>query len=165
MVIMGIDSSTTSTGWAVIETKFEGKLRLIECGTIIPPKNLSMIKRIVHISRALKLIITRYRPEFVTLEEMNVTRNMKTMRALVGLITEIEVVLINRNALYVKFTPSEWRKKVGIRCKNEREELKRASVEYVWEHFREKVGDDEADAVCIAEAGSKMEVEIDADAN
>ena len=162
MVIMGIDSSTTSTGWAVIDTRFEGKLRLIEYGTISPSKKLDTIGRVIYISDKLKDIIRIFRPEFVTIEEINVTRNMKTIRVLSGLITEIEVALRRKQALYVKFTASEWRKKVGIRCKNERAALKKASIDYVWEHFREKVGKDAADAVCIAEAGSKVEVEENA---
>ena len=158
MVILGIDSSTTSTGWAVIDTKFDNELRLIDYG-VIKPKQVETIDRIINISNELKEVLRNFRPEFVVIEEMNVTRNMKTIRALSGLITTIEVMLRNRQALYVKLTPSQWRSSVGIQCKNERNILKGASVEYVREHYNENVNDDEADAICIAEAGSKVEVE------
>lgn len=159
MVILGIDSSTTSTGWGVIDTKFDNELRLIDYGSIKPPKQLETIDRIIYISRELRRILQDFKPELIVIEEMNVTRNMNTIRALAGLITEIEVMLRNRQALYVKMTPSEWRKKVGIKCKNDREMLKKASIEYVRERYKEKVTDDEADAVCIAEAGSEVEIE------
>lgn len=158
MVILGIDSSTTSTGWAVIDTKFDNELRLIDYG-VIKPKQVETIDRIINISNELKEVLRNFRPEFVVIEEMNVTRNMKTIRALSGLITTIEVMLRNRQALYVKMTPSEWRKKIGIKCKNNRETLKKASVDYVFEKYNENVSDDEADAICIAEAGSKVEIE------
>lgn len=158
MVILGIDSSTTSTGWAVIDTKFDNELRLIDYG-VIKPKQVETIDRIINISNELKEVLRNFRPEFVVIEEMNVTRNMKTIRALSGLLTEIEVMLRNRQALYVKMTPSEWRKKVGIKCKNDRETLKKASVDYAFEKYNENVSDDEADAICIAEAGSKVEIE------
>lgn len=158
MVILGIDSSTTSTGWAVIDTKFDNELRLIDYG-VIKPKQDETIDRIIYISNELKEVLRNFRPEFVVIEEMNVTRNMKTIRALSGLITTIEVMLRNRQALYVKLTPSQWRSSVGIQCKNERNILKGASAEYVREHYNENVNDDEADAICIAEAGSKVEVE------
>lgn len=161
MVIFGIDSSTTSTGWGVIDTKFENELRLVDYGSIKPPKQLETIDRIIYISRELKRILQDFKPELIVIEEMNVTRNMNTIRALVGLLTEIEVMLRNRQTLYVKLTPSEWRKKVGIKCKNDREMLKKASIEYVREKYNEKVTDDEADAICIAEAGSKVEIEND----
>ena len=92
------------------------------------------------------------------IEEMNITRNMNTIRALAGLLTEIEVMLRTRQALYIKMTPSEWRKKVGIQCKSTRELLKRASIKYVREKYKETVNEDEADAICIAEAGSEVEV-------
>ena len=160
MVILGIDSSTTSTGWAVIDTKFDNELRLIDYG-VIKPKQVETIDRIINISNELKEVLRNFRPEFVVIEEMNVTRNMKTIRALSGLLTEIEVMLRNRQALYVKMTPSEWRKKIEIKCKNNRETLKKASVDYVFEKYNENVSDDEADAICIAEAGSKVEIEND----
>ena len=158
MVILGIDSSTTSTGWGVIDTKFESELRLVDYGSIKPPK-VETIDRIIYITRELKRMLQDFKPELIVIEEMNVTRNMNTIRALVGLLTEIEVMLRNRQALYVKLTPSQWRSSVGIQCKNERNILKGASVEYVREHYNENVNDDEADAICIAEAGSKVEVE------
>jgi crossover junction endodeoxyribonuclease RuvC len=158
MVILGIDSSTTSTGWGVIDTKFENELRLVDFGVIKPPK-VETIDRIIYISRELRGILQDFKPELIVIEEMNVTRNMRTIRTLAGLLTEIEVMLRNRQALYVKMTPSEWRKKVGIKCKNDREMLKKASIEYVLEKYNEKVTDDEADAICIAEAGSEVEVE------
>lgn len=161
MVILGIDSSTSSTGWGVIDTKFNDNLRLIDYGAIKPNKKLETIDRIIYISRELRRILQDFKPELILIEEMNVTRNMKTIRALSGLLTEIEVMLRNRQALYVKMTPSEWRKKVGIKCKNDREILKKASVDYVFEKYNENVSDDEADAICIAEAGSKVEIEND----
>ena len=157
MIILGIDSSTTSTGWGVIDTKFSDELRLVDYGSIKPPK-VETIDRIIYISRELRRILQDFKPELIVIEEMNVTRNMNTIRALVGLLTEIEVMLRNRQALYVKMTPSEWRKKVGIQCKNTRELLKRASIEYVREKYKETVNEDEADAICIAEAGSEVEV-------
>ena len=102
MVICGIDSSTSSTGWGVIDTKFNDNLRLIDYGTIKPNKKLETIDRIIYIEKELKRIINDYKPEFVVIEEMNVTRNMKSVRTLAGLITEIEVMLRKKEALYVK---------------------------------------------------------------
>lgn len=161
MIILGIDSSTTSTGWGVIDTKFENELRLVDYGVIKPRKQLETIDRIIYIERELRRILQDFKPELIVIEEMNVTRNMRTVRELAKLLGVIEVMLRNRQALYVKMTPSEWRKSVGIRCKNNRELLKKASIEYVREKYNENVSDDEADAICIAEAGSKVEIEND----
>lgn len=157
MIIMGIDSSTTSTGWAVIDTRHEGNLRVVDFGVVKPGKKLETIDRIIYISNKLKEIIRQFRPEFIVLEEMNVMRNAKAVRALSGLITEIEVLLRNKQMLYIKMTSTEWRKKVGIKGKT-REELKHSSVSYVKEKYSEEVNDDEGDAICIAEAGSMLEV-------
>ena len=159
MIILGIDSSTTSTGWGVIDTKFDSELRLVDYGVIKPRKQLETIDRIIYIERELRRILQDFKPEFVVIEEMNVTRNMRTVRELAKLLGVIEVMLRNRQALYIKMTPSEWRKKVGIQCKNTREMLKKASIKYVREKYKENVNEDEADAICIAEAGSRVEVQ------
>lgn len=158
MIIMGIDSSTTSTGWAVIDTKHGGALRLIDHGTISPPKKYDTIERIIYISDKFKELLRIMKPELVVIEQMNVTTNMNTVRVLAGLLTEIEVTLKRQQYLYTLLTPSQWRKAVGIKGKK-REEFKLASQAFVLNNFYEKVNEDEADAVCIAEAGSKLEVE------
>lgn len=160
MIIMGIDSSTTSTGWGIIDTNYDGELRLCGYGAIKPPKKLESIDKIIYIVNELKRIIDEYKPEFVVIEELNVTRNMKTVRILTGLITSIEIMLRKKQALYTKLTPSQWRSKIGIVCKY-RTELKQESINYVFDKYEEEVSDDEADAICIAEAGSKLEVEYE----
>ena len=63
MIILGIDSSTTSTGWGVIDTKFDNELRLIDYGSIKPPK-LETIDRIIYISRELKRLSPIKKYEF-----------------------------------------------------------------------------------------------------
>ena len=50
MIILGIDSSTRSTGWAVINTDYEGSLRLLSYGTIVPKSSkMDAIDRIINI--------------------------------------------------------------------------------------------------------------------
>ena len=158
MIIMGIDSSSTSTGWAVIDTKHKGALRLVDYGTIKPPKKQGTIERIIYISDKFKELLRIMKPEMVVIEQMNVTTNLSTVRVLAGLLTELEIVLRRQQYLYVLLTPSQWRKAVGIKGKK-REDFKLASQAFVLNNFYEKVNEDEADAVCIAEAGSKLEVE------
>ena len=158
MIIMGIDSSTTSTGWAVIDTKHKGALRLVDYGTINPPKKYDTIQRIIYISDKFKELLRVMKPELVVIEQMNVTTNLNTVRVLAGLLAELEVVLTRQRYLYALVTPAQWRKSVGIKGKK-RDELKLASQIFVINNFFEKVNEDEADAICIAEAGSKMGVE------
>lgn len=159
MVIMGIDSSTNSTGWGVINTKYTGSMRLIGYGTITPKSSKDdYIDKIINIVKELNYIIEDYNPEMVIIEEMNVARNMKTARILSGLITSIEIMLRKKEYLYEKLTPSQWRKGVEIKGKT-RQELKNASQIYVVKNYNEIVKEDEADAICIAEAGSFVELE------
>ena len=162
MIILGIDSSTRSTGWAVINTDYEGSLRLLSYGTIAPKSSkMDAIDRIINIVKELISIIESYNPEFVVIEEMNVSRNMNTVRVLAGLLTAIEMLLRRRELLYIKMTPSAWRKRVGINPSAKREVLKEQSRFFVERNYNESVLEDEADAICIAEAGSTMEVEYE----
>lgn len=159
MIIFGLDTSTSATGWGVIDTKFEDNLRLIDSGVIKPKKDKDAIDRAIYITDEVKRLIANFKPDFVVIENLNVIRNMNTLRVLAGLIMTIEVYLRRRNMLTVMMTPSEWRKLVGIKGKT-RERLKQASIDFVFEKYGEKVSDDQADAICIAEAGSHLELEV-----
>ena len=160
MIIMGIDSSTASTGWAVIDTSYDGALRLVDYGTIKPPKKYDTIEKIIYISDKFKELLRLMKPEFVVIEQMNVTTNLNTVRVLAGLLTELQIVLKRQQYLYELLTPAKWRQLVGIKGRK-RQEFKLASQGFVLRKYCEKVNEDEADAVCIAEAGSKLEVKND----
>lgn len=49
------------------------------------------------------------------------------------------------------YKPTEWRKIIGLQGRK-REELKKASIAYVMEHYNVEADDDEADAICMASA-------------
>ena len=157
MIILGLDTSTTATGWAVLDNKYTGENRLVSSGLIIPPRKLETIKRINYTLDELKTIVDDFKTEYVAIEDMNVIRNKNSLKGLIGLIVAIELYLDKKDMLYIEMTPSQWRKIVGIKGKT-RDELKKDSIRYVKEHYNVIVTDDEADAICIAEAGATLEV-------
>lgn len=157
MIILGLDTSTTATGWAVLDNKYTGESRLVSSGLIIPPRKLETIKRINYTLDGVKSIVEDFKTEYVAIEDMNVIRNKNSLKGLIGLIVAIELYLDKKDMLYIEMTPSQWRKIVGIKGKT-RDELKKDSIRYVKEHYNVIVTDDEADAICIAEAGATLEV-------
>lgn len=103
MRTMGIDSSTTSTGWAVIDE--EG----IVASGVIKPKG-ETIERIIEISQELCKIYRQYEPVEVYIEDLSVTRNMKTLKSLSGLLYVILTSLYKQEAVITLLKPTQWRK-------------------------------------------------------
>ena len=142
MSYMGIDSSTTSTGWAVIDE--EG---IVSAGVIKPKGNT--IERIIAISKELCELYREYEPTEVHIEDLSVTRNMKTMKSLSGLLYVIITALHKQGANIKLLKPSEWRKG-KVKGRN-REQLKQAAIQYVLEKYELYAEEDTAEAIIIAE--------------
>ena len=143
-MILAIDSSTTATGYCIRD-----KNKIVKYGVIKPNKTLSANHRIIYIEKELKALWHKYKPIYIIIEEMNVCRNMQTMRKLIGLIEHLDIEFTKLEALVIRITPSSWRK--GKIKGKTRQELKEASRKYVKEKYGLDVSDDEADAIIISE--------------
>lgn len=146
MLVMGLDTSTTSTGWCVLDKEVD---KIVAKGSIRPNKALSTLKRIDYIYEEIKALFDKYEPEYVIIEEMTVCRNMQTMRSLIGLLYYVMIRLEKRGAIVHTVRPTEWRKN-KIKGKY-REDLKKNAMLYVNKKYGIKVNDDEADSILIAE--------------
>jgi Holliday junction resolvasome RuvABC endonuclease subunit len=81
--ILGIDSSTKCTGWAMIDTE-SGKL--LKLGRVIPPKDLYYVDRWVVIVKGLEDVVKENGdPVVVGIEEPNCFTNGNTVRLLCGI--------------------------------------------------------------------------------
>lgn len=143
MIIMGLDTSTRSTGYCIMND--EG---IISYGVIKPNKTLMPIDRIIYIDNEIKSIIKAKEVEYIGIEELVSFRNANTTRILQGLITIIQVEARKRDIECELIRPSEWRKEI-VKGKN-RKELKQASKDYIKRIYNLDVNDDEADAILIA---------------
>lgn len=153
MRILGIDSSTTATGYAILD---ENKILL--SGVIRPNKSLNSIERIICIEKEINALYNKYKPDFIVIEEMVAFRNANAMRVLIGLIYHLVIEYTKKEALIVLARPTEWRAKCKIKGKG-RKELKENAIKHIQEKYNKKVTDDEAEAICIAEYGLSLEVE------
>lgn len=152
MKILGLDTSTTSTGYCVMEDN-----KILAYGVIKPKKSLDVIDRIIYIEKEIKELIIAKEVEYVCIEELSSMRGASTTKVLATLQGHLEVELRKKEMLVTKCRPSQWRKgKVKGRT---RQELKSSAIEYIKNKYNLEVNDDEADAICIAEYGSNLEIE------
>lgn len=153
MKILGLDTSTTSTGYAVLDND-----KLISFGTIKTPRKADLLDKIIYIEEHVKQIIKAKEVEFIVIEDLAVTRSASTTKALAGLLYHLLTEFRKRDMLVVQVRPSEWRKvcKIKGKCRNE---LKENAIKHVKNVYNLNVNNDEADAICIAEYAKSLEVE------
>lgn len=104
MKILGLDTSTTSTGYAVLDNE-----KLISCGTIKTPKKADLLDKIIYIEEHIKQIIKAKEVDFIVIEDLAVTRSASTTKALAGLLYHLLTEFRKRKLLVVQARPSTWR--------------------------------------------------------
>ena len=76
--ILGIDPGVNVTGYGIIEIKEKGKPNLIGYGHIKTNSRKSLSERIHNIYESLKEVISEYQPDFVAVEDLFYSENVKT---------------------------------------------------------------------------------------
>lgn len=154
MRVMGIDASTTCSGIAVIE---DGKL--IYHDAIDMKKNKDAEQRVKNMMSELGAVIKEYSPDALYIEDSWNKQNIETTKMLSNLLGAVMYVCQDLGCEFTKMLPSVWRSLTGIKLcgkngsKLKREELKKEAISKVKRTYRIVCGDDEAEAICIAEAG------------
>ena len=152
MIILSIDASTKSTGYAVFK---DTKLVTFGCLTA---SSTDLIKRIHIITDGIKEILNKYTIDKIVVEEVRPemgTQNIKTHRALMWVQGYIAIMAHDNFKLEFEYIyPSEWRKACGIKTGSgvRRESLKPKDIAFVKEKFHIDVNDDIADAIGIGYA-------------
>lgn len=134
-IILGLDCSTTSTGWSIFDNK-----GLAAYG-IIKPDGEDWRDRLVHQAPKLKEIIEKYQPTKIIMEDvpLNGKGGLKILVVL-GAVQGMILGIASSYGIPIKFiTPNEWRSKVGLfdgkRESTKREEMKQKSIELANKEF------------------------------
>ena len=77
MIILGIDPGLATVGYGVIES-VKGKVKAIDCGVILTPKDVSLPDRLMMIESSVIKIIERFSPDEIAMEELFFNSNQKT---------------------------------------------------------------------------------------
>lgn len=155
-MILGIDASTKSTGWAVYDAA--KKLATYGC---ITASSTDLFKRIHKMVDELNKIIAENEIKTIVMEEVRPDdiggrSNLATHKALMFLQGAIAMMVHDNfpkvNILYLY--PSEWRKCCKIKTGRGvvRETVKQRDIRFVEETFGIKVNDDIADAIGLGYA-------------
>ena len=157
---MGIDGSTTSSGWAIFES--DG-CRRIDSGRI-QPKGEDWREKIKQEWIAFSQIIKSYRPQKIYMEDIPMKDGKSTILKL-GAVQGMAICLASQYNIEIHFLlPSEWRSGLnlydGTRQGTHRDVLKKKAVETAnklfdlnlnWVKEKSKRNeDDEAEALLIA---------------
>ena len=145
--IIAFDQALGKTGVCTIDdnTVYHS---LIDVSKVKDVNERSMMMRQIIQSR-----IKNNHPDLVVIEDVALQRSAKTVIQLAQLQGAIIGACDIFNIPYEISKPSEWRKTLGFKQgRMKREELKQQAIDYVAEHYGERVSSDEADAMCIAKA-------------
>lgn len=160
MVIMGIDGSTTSSGWAIFDSEDCSRL---DSGRI-QFNDKDWRERIFKEWKVFDKIIQKYRPEKIYMEDVPMKDGKSTILKL-GSVQGMALCLASQYNIEIQFLlPSEWRSGLGLydgtRQGTHREILKKKAVEtanklfgldLLWVKEKSKKNeDDEAEALLIA---------------
>lgn len=149
--LIGFDSSTKSTGYAVFDDGVFNSVDRIDKSSI---KDGGV--RLVEMVKEVHEIIEKYSPTIVTWEVPVVIRNPQTQRDLSMLAGAIMGKCIEKNIFFYPLRPTEWRKLVkdeSEKLPRKRDELKKWGINKVKELFNIEVeNDDESDAILLCQA-------------
>lgn len=158
MTIMGIDASSTATGWSIFEDN-----ELIAHGTV-KPKGENWREKIQNEWSKLDEILEKYKPEQIYIEDVPLKSGSHTLVVL-GAVQGMLLALCTSKSIPVSFLlPSDWRGSVGLydgtRAGTHRVVLKQKAIKMANKKFgldllwvspnSKKNQDDEAEGILIA---------------
>ena len=150
--LLSLDTSTTSTGWAVFQNGVYQDSGVIDKFK----KERNGYKRLELMVKELLSNIEQLNPDIIVIEKDVVFGNMKVIDMLMKIIGAVYGFCLTNGIVYYEFAPSEWRKYVKLQAfGKKRTEFKQASIKFIKDNFNKEVNDDEADAICVGVAYCK----------
>jgi len=103
MIVLGIDPGMALTGWGVVKKK--GKPELIAYGCIRTAKDQPQDERFLQIYQKLKIVIKKYKPQIICLENLFFNTNAKTALVVGEARGIIKICAILNKLPITEFTP------------------------------------------------------------
>ena len=149
MLVLGLDPGLAITGYGLVRETGSGDLEMIDCGVITTQAGESLPERLLTIDRELSMLIARYRPDVVAVEELFFSRNAKTAM-IVGQARGVIILGVARAGLPIlEYKPMEIKQAVtgyGQAPKSQVQEMVRMLLDL----DRIPQPDDAADGVAVA---------------
>lgn len=150
-VLLTIDASTKSSGWAIFENT-----QLTNYG-VITATSSNLYNRIDKMTTEIDKLVEQYQPNNIVIEEVlpaDVRNNNNVFKALIYLQGFICHTLDKYKIIPAFIVASHWRRLCGIKTGSsiKRESLKPKDIAFVKKEYGIDVNDDIADAICIGYA-------------
>lgn len=147
MIFCGIDASTRKTGICI-----RNEDTLLFHTVIDLSSNKDTDSRIPQMMRELGHILKKHNPDVLFVENTWNASNIQTTIKLSYIIGAIIYICQVLDIGFNKILPSSWRSAIGLSIgKKKREELKQDAIDYVKTKYGIVCGDDEAEAIGIAD--------------
>lgn len=111
MRVLGIDPSSQSTGFGIIDYD-EKRCNVLAFGTIKPPRRLPFHQKLNEIQRRLEELIVAHQPKEVAIENPFYARNIKTALALGQVRGAVLVAVASSNCSLYEYSALEIKKAV-----------------------------------------------------
>lgn len=156
-VILGIDPGIADTGFGVIRKELSGKLTCIAYGSIKTKAKTDLPSRLEILNQQLDLILNKYQPDFVSIEELFFCKNVKTA-LVVGQARGVALLTIAKHKLLIyEFTPLQVKQAVSTYGKASKLQVQKM-VKLLLNLKELPKPDDAADALAIAICASNTKL-------
>jgi len=105
-VILGVDTSLRSTGYAVIAPEGPGKYRILDCGVIRNKPSLLHSECLYRIAGGIRELVETFHPDEASLESAFVHRNMRTAMILSLARGAVITALTEKNIPAYEYSPA-----------------------------------------------------------
>lgn len=149
MITIAIDPSTKCTGYSVFKDS-----KLIDYGAF-SEESKNTTERVFNILTKVEELIKKHEPTNMAVEDVQITMNAKTAKALLGLQFSIELLAYKYNIKCSLLHPTSWRKILGLSNSRtlDRAAKKQETISYVENKYQIKIEkDDISDAIAIGTA-------------
>ena len=151
MIILGIDPGLASVGYALIKVSKAFPAKLLEAGIISTSSKLQIAERLYIIRKDLSNLLESYSPDYIGVELLYFTKNVKTGIAVSqarGVILE-SIFAYNRELKIYEYTPTKVKHSLVGFGKAGKKELQKAVSRLLGLEIEIRP-DDAADALALA---------------
>lgn len=149
MLVLALDQSLRSTGWAFFKNN-----KLTKADIFTVSKTAPMDRRLMELQKHLTELYHEYEFEKLYFEDIQLQAgNALTFKHLAYAQAAIILWCGNMGIDYEILAPSHWRKILGGNFGRKRAEQKRHAIELVQKWYGVEVSSDVADAICLGRAG------------
>jgi len=107
--ILGVDPGSVQTGFGIIHED-QSSLNYLACGVIRTSSAAPIPSRLKRIYSELKIVMERYRPDVVSIENIFVARNVRSALKLGHARGVAILAAVNKDLEVVEYTPAEVKK-------------------------------------------------------